>query len=54
MYGWFFRHLPGPIWLRVFIVLVLAAAVVAVLFVWVFPEIAPYMPFNDGTVTEGS
>lgn len=53
MYGWIFRHLPGPTWLRVLLVLVLVAAVVVALFLWVFPEIAPYMPFNDGTVTEG-
>ena len=31
-------------------VLALVAAVVAVLFLWVFPAIAPHMPFNDQTV----
>jgi hypothetical protein len=30
--------------------LVLVLAVLAVLFVWVFPQIAPSMPFNDTTV----
>lgn len=50
MYGWVWRHLPGPTWLRALIALVLVAAVVAVCFTWVFPAIAPHMPFNDVTV----
>jgi len=37
MYGWFFRHLPGPTWFRVFLCLVIAAFAVAVLFAYVFP-----------------
>jgi len=32
--------------------LVLAAAVLAACFTWVFPWLAPYMPFNDTTVGE--
>ena len=50
MYGWLWRHLPGPTWVRVIIVLVLLAAITAALFTWVFPEISPYMPFNETTV----
>ena len=50
MYDWLWRHLPGPVWVRVVILVVVAAAVVAVCFLWVFPEIAPLMPFNDITV----
>jgi len=50
MYGWLWRHLPGPGWVRVGILVVAAVAVVAVCFLWVFPEIAPLMPFNDITV----
>ena len=37
MYGWFFRHLPGPTWFRVFLCLVIAAFAVAVLFAYVYP-----------------
>ena len=37
MYGWFFRHLPGPTWFRFFLCLVIAAFAVAVLFAYVFP-----------------
>jgi len=52
MYGWLWRHLPGPAPVRAVIALAMALAVVAVLFVWVFPAVAPHMPFNDGTVGE--
>lgn len=48
--GWLWRVLPGPAWLRVLAMTALAVAVVAVLFTWVFPVAAPYMPFNDVTV----
>jgi hypothetical protein len=49
-YGLVWRLLPGPRAFKVVAALVLVLAVVAVLFVWVFPQIAPYMPFNDTTV----
>ena len=52
MYGFIWRHLPGPVLVRVLLALVLVAAVVAVLFVWVFPALAPIMPFNNGTVNQ--
>jgi hypothetical protein len=50
MYGFIWRHLPGPLLVRILLALVLVAAVVAVLFLWVFPAVAPIMPFNNGTV----
>lgn len=53
MYGWLWRALPGPAWVRVLALVALAAAVVAVCFTWVFPAIAPFMPFNETTVGEG-
>lgn len=37
MYGALWRVLPGPVWLRLILVLLLAAAVVYALFTWVFP-----------------
>ena len=37
MYGWIFRHLPGPTWFKVVESLVLVGAVVAALFIWAFP-----------------
>ena len=50
MYAWLFRHLPGPLWARIVLTVLLLAAIVVALFAWVFPAIAPYMPFNDGMV----
>ncbi|WP_165217108.1 hypothetical protein [Schaalia sp. ZJ1691] len=37
MYAWIFRHLPGPLWLRIMESLVLIAAIVWVLFTYVYP-----------------
>lgn len=50
MYGLLWRILPGPTWLRVLILIVLGLAVVYACFEWLFPAIAPYMPFNEQTV----
>ena len=52
MYGWLWRTLPGSRWFRALTLLVLALVVVAVCFMWVFPAVAPFMPFNDITVDE--
>jgi hypothetical protein len=51
VYEWMWRHLPGPWPVRALISLALAVAAVLALFQWVFPAVAPLMPFNDGTVT---
>ena len=50
LYAVIWRALPGPLVVRVLLATVLVLVVVAVLFVWVFPRIAPLMPFNDNTV----
>lgn len=50
MYAALWRVLPGPAWLRALIVVLLVAIVVVVCFAWVFPAVAPLMPFNDVTV----
>lgn len=50
MYGLLYRLMPGPVWLKIILLILLFLIVVAVLFTWVFPAIAPYMPFNQGTV----
>ena len=46
MYAALWRVLPGPWWTRVIILLAIAAAVLAVLFLWVFP-------WADGLVNAG-
>lgn len=50
MYGWIWRHLPGPWWVRLVLFAAQVLAIVAILFVWGFQHLAPYVPFNDGTV----
>jgi hypothetical protein len=54
MYGWLWRHLPGPTPVRIVIALLLFVAVVAVLFLWVFPWVEPRLPFTDVTVDESA
>lgn len=54
MYAALWRLLPGPWPVKALACLILLCAVVAVCFVWVFPAAAPYMPFNDNTVSPGS
>lgn len=50
MYAWLWRHLPGPVWLRIIEVLILLAIVVYVLMEFVFPPISKMMPYNDVSV----
>jgi hypothetical protein len=54
VYGWIWGHLPGPTPVKALLALVLLAAVVMVLFLWVFPWLEPRLPFNQVTVDEGS
>jgi hypothetical protein len=53
VYSWLFHRLPGPLWCRILLSLVLIAAVVWVLFELAFPVLAPYSPFTT-EVTLGS
>jgi hypothetical protein len=53
MYGPLWRLLPGPWPVKVLLSLVLVVAVVAVCFLWLFPAIATYMPFNGNSVQTG-
>ena len=49
MYGWIWRHLPGPVAVRIALAVVLVVGVVALLFFVVFPFVVPLLPFNDVT-----
>jgi hypothetical protein len=53
MYGPLWRVLPGPWPAKLFLSLVLVLAVVAVCFLWLFPAIAQYLPFNGSSVQTG-
>jgi hypothetical protein len=50
MYGWLWRHLPGPVAAKALIALVLVAGVVALLMFVIFPWVEPLLPFNDVSV----
>jgi hypothetical protein len=50
MYAALWRLLPGGRLAKTLQAVVLAAVVVAVLFLWVFPAVAPHLPFEDVTV----
>jgi hypothetical protein len=52
MYVWIWRHLPGPLVVRVLQALLLLAAVVALLLFVVFPWVEPKLPWNDVTVNQ--
>ncbi|GAA3729263.1 hypothetical protein GCM10022239_02460 [Leifsonia bigeumensis] len=52
MYGALWRVLPGPIWVRVLILLVALAGVLFCLQEWVFPWVNSLIPIPDATVTE--
>ena len=50
MYAWIWRHLPGPVGLRIVQALVLALAVAALLLFVIFPIVEPHLPINRATV----
>lgn len=50
MYAALWRVLPGPWWLRVLILVVLLAAVLTALVLWVFPLVAQFVAPQDVTV----
>ena len=49
MYGWIWRHLPGPLAVRVITAVVLVLGVVALLMFVIFPWLEPILPFNNVT-----
>jgi hypothetical protein len=51
MYAALWRVLPGPWWVRVIILVVLVALVLAALCFWVFPAIEPLFAPKDVTVS---
>ena len=52
MYGALWRVLPGPWFVRVLILIVLAALVLGALMIWVFPIINDLVAPEDVTVTQ--
>jgi hypothetical protein len=52
MYGWIWRHLPGPLGVRLGLATAMVVAIVAVLFTVVFPWAEHGLPFLDVTVDQ--
>jgi hypothetical protein len=52
MYPWIWRHLPGPLPVRLLLALVLVAGAVLLLFTTVFPWAEQSLPFLDVTVDQ--
>jgi hypothetical protein len=49
MYSWIWQHLPGSTPVKLLQTLLLAALVVTLLFLVVFPWLEPQLPFNAVT-----
>lgn len=52
MYGWIWRHLPGPFAVRLVLSLAMVTGVVALLMFVVFPWAEPLLPFNNVTTPQ--
>lgn len=50
MFSLLWRFFPGPWWLRVFAMVLVAAALVYVLVAYVYPFVAPYLSGEESTV----
>ena len=50
MYAALWRVLPGPIWVRILLVVILLVAVLAVLGTWVYPWIDVILNNEEATV----
>ncbi len=50
MYAALWRLFPGGRLAKTLQALLLFAVVVAILFIWVFPAVAPHLPFEDVTI----
>ncbi|WP_433792861.1 hypothetical protein [Actinoplanes sp. CA-252034] len=54
MYAWIWRKLPGGVWSKLAISLVLITATGALLWYQVFPWATPLLPFDDVQVEAGT
>jgi hypothetical protein len=49
MYAWIWRHLPGPLAVRIVTAVLLVLGVIALLMFVIFPWAEPMLPFNNVT-----
>lgn len=50
VYGWIFRSLPGPLWVRILLSMLLILGAVALLMIYVFPWVSQFNPLTDSTI----
>lgn len=50
MYGWIFRHLPGPLWMRILTSLVLLAGALVLMVQFLFPWFSQFTTLTDSTI----
>jgi hypothetical protein len=53
VYAWLWRHIPGPLPIRLLVSLAVLVGVVALLFFVIFPAIDPHLPWNNVNVSNG-
>ncbi|WP_296666846.1 hypothetical protein [Demequina sp.] len=46
--------MPGPVWMRVLLIVVLVTAIVAALFQWVFPWVSVTFDIQDQNIEAGA
>ncbi len=52
MYGALWEILPGPVWVRILILVIAAAAILFCLIEWIFPWVNSMLPAQEVTVDE--
>ncbi len=52
MYGALWRLMPGPVWLRVILMIIFFTLVLTLLVVFVFPWLNTFVNVNDVTVNQ--
>lgn len=50
MYGWIFRQLPGPLWVRILTSLVLVAGALVLMVQFLFPWFSQFTTLTDSTI----
>ncbi len=50
VYAALWRILPGPVWVRILIVVAVVAAVLFALVEWIFPWVNTLLPISESTV----
>lgn len=48
MYGWIFRHLPGPVWVKTILATLIILGIIYFLFEYVYPDF--HSKYFDNTV----